>query len=565
MEKRILLNQCGYLPHEKKTVTFRGVGEIFFLVCRSDGTIVYQGISGPAVYHSSSEEVESLGDFSEVTQEGIYFLSVPGNLTDENEKLKLSPANQDQPGLGESDFFCIGKDVYKEEFLKSIKFFYMQRCGYNFGEDECGAYGHPACHTENAKVYVPDLLCDKEEESISVTGGWHDAGDYGKYIVPAAMAAAQLLLAFEEGREWCSLYSNPGDTSKGKGCLPDYLREVRYELDWMLSMQRSDGKLYHKVTPKSFCSYIMPQDEKDELYLSPVSVTATADFAAVMALAYEVYREFDEEYAKVLEEAARKAYDAAMEMELPGGFKNPVGIVTGEYEDECDKDEKYWASAQMYKAFGDERFYKDFEKEAREKIYHGYGWEDMGSYGNKAILSCKRPVAEEILDKISEEIINQGEDFLTLSNQDGYNAALGAKEYIWGSNLVICNRGRQLLDAYELTKSEKFREAAMEQLNYIFGKNPMGICYLTGCGSQAVLRPHHRPSIFVGRAMPGMLSGGPCDWLADDLAKGLLKGKAPACCFLDMLGSYSTNEVTIYWNSALIWLLIGCVGRDGKH
>lgn len=567
MEKRILLNQCGYRPHEKKTVTFRGVGELFFLVCRSDGTIVYQGVSGPAVYHSSSEEVESSGDFSEVTQEGVYFLSVPGNLTDENEKLKLSPANQDQPGLGESDFFCIGNDVYKEEFLKSVKFFYMQRCGYDFGNvsGEYKAYGHRACHIEDAKIYVPDASYKEEKESLSVNGGWHDAGDYGKYVVAAAMAVAQLLLAFEEDREWCGLYSNPEDTTKGKEKFPDYLREVKYELDWMLTMQREDGKLYHKVTPKSFCSFIMPQDEDAKLCLSPVSVTATADFAAALALAYGIYKEFDEEYADILKAAAIKAYDAAMSMELPGGFKNPAGIVTGEYEDDCDKDELYWASAQMYKTFGDERYYKDFKKLAEEKIYGGYGWADMGSYGNIAILSCERPVDEELLDKIREEVIRQAEDFLTLSEQDGYNAALSAKEYIWGSNLVICNRGRQLLDAYELTKRDEFREAALEQLNYLFGKNPMGICYLTGCGSQSVLRPHHRPSVFVGKAMPGMLSGGPCDWLADDIAKGLLKGKAPACCFVDMVGSYSTNEVTIYWNSALVWLLTGCFKKTGKH
>ena len=56
--------------------------------------------------------------------------------------------------------------------------------------------------------------------------------------------------------------------------------------------------------------------------------------------------------------------------------------------------------------------------------------------------------------------------------------------------------------------------------------------------------------------MPGMLSGGPCDWMADAAAKGVLTPEtAPAKCLVDMTDSYSTNEVTIYWNSALLQLM----------
>ena len=84
----------------------------------------------------------------------------------------------------------------------------------------------------------------------------------------------------------------------------------------------------------------------------------------------------------------------------------------------------------------------------------------------------------------------------------------------------------------------------------------MGLCYLTGCGTDAIKHPHHRPSCFVGKAMPGMLSGGPCNWLADETAKEIFdKDIAPAKALADMTGSYSTNEVTIYWNSAFIQLL----------
>ena len=58
-----------------------------------------------------------------------------------------------------------------------------------------------------------------------------------------------------------------------------------------------------------------------------------------------------------------------------------------------------------------------------------------------------------------------------------------------------------------------------------------------------------------------MLSGGPCNWLVDETVKEIFaKDTPPAKSLADMTGSYSTNEVTIYWNSAFVQLL-ACVYR----
>ena len=69
------------------------------------------------------------------------------------------------------------------------------------------------------------------------------------------------------------------------------------------------------------------------------------------------------------------------------------------------------------------------------------------------------------------------------------------------------------------------------------------------------MHTHHRPSADLIPTMPGMLAGGPEPLLLDDAAKRALNNKAPAKCYLDELDSYSTNEITIYWNSPLVFLL----------
>ena len=155
---------------------------------------------------------------------------------------------------------------------------YLQRCGTAVQDSD---FGHAACHTGIATIYGTN-------DKIDVSGGWHDAGDYGRYIVPAAKSVADLLYAYDANPE---LYSdNIGIPESGNG-IPDILDEVRYELEWMKKMQRADGGVYHKVTCENFPGYVSPEAETAPLIVTPVSTTSTADFCASMALAYEFYKD----------------------------------------------------------------------------------------------------------------------------------------------------------------------------------------------------------------------------------------------------------------------------------
>lgn len=537
MNKIILLDQCGYLPQMEKKVTFRTEAPMGFRVVTSDGRCVFQGTASERIETASAGETVYVGDFSAVTAPGRYYIIANAGY--------------------ESDPFTIDSHIYEEVFQKAFSFFYLQRCGCDLPQSGARRYAHKACHTGLATVYGT-------REKREVTGGWHDAGDYGRYIVPAAVTVAQLLSACEDNPSLAALYralpgSLPSDAavSEDDAAFPmACLEEIRYELEWMLKLQREDGQVYHKATCYSFCSFIMPEEERDELVLSPVSVTATADFAAAMAMAVRFYCDKDPDFAGRLAQASRKAYDALRTMELPGGFKNPPDVRTGEYGDACDTDERYWAAAELYKAFGDACYREDFERLAAQKIYHGYGWEDVGSFGNRAYLTAGRPVDLSLKARIESSMIALADKRLLAAAADGYGTALLPGEYVWGSNMTVSNNGIHLYDAWRLTGDRKYLDAAAQQLHYLLGRNPVGLCYLTGCGTDSIRRPHHRPSVFWGKAMPGMLSGGPCGRRLDPAAKGLIPEEfPPAKAHADMYGSYSTNEVAIYWNSAFLQLL----------
>jgi endoglucanase len=127
--------------------------------------------------------------------------------------------------------------------------------------------------------------------------------------------------------------------------------------------------------------------------------------------------------------------------------------------------------------------------------------------------------------------------------------------YNWGSNMDISNNMIYILLSERLEHIETNKSFAEDHLHYILGRNTLSQSYITGFGTMPPDDIHHRPSIFYKATVPGLLVGGPSQNFGDPFAEGLLNGKPAAKCYVDNNQSYSTNEVTIYWNSALFLAL----------
>ncbi len=527
-EPPIITNQVGYKNNDKKIAVFRNTdgASNFSVVDANTNEAVYTGSLSDDINNISAGEVNKTGDFSSVTKPGKYYITC-GN-------------------LDKSYTFEIGNDIYSQLSDDSIRMLYLQRCGTAINDSD---FGHVACHTGKATIYGTN-------ETIDVSGGWHDAGDYGRYIVPAAKAVADLLYAYQENPD---LYNdNIGIPESGNG-TPDILDEARYELEWMKKMQRADGGVYHKVTCATFPGYVSPEKETAPLIVTPVSTTSTADFCASMALAYEVYKSIDPAFAQDCLKCAEQAW-SFLEKNPNLIFKNPGDdITTGEYGDKSDKDERYWAAAQLYRATKNNKY-----ETALNSMYalKGLDWSTVGDYGNIAILtddSIDR--SSSIYTSAKSLIINQADTFVSNSNNSPYGVAITRFE--WGSNMTIANAGIILGLAYKETNNTKYLDAANAQINYLLGTNPIGECFFTGYGTVSPENPHHRPSMAAGKAMKGMLVGGVNQNLEDSAAKAYCQDLPSAKRYVDNAESYSTNEITIYWNSPLTYLL--ALTNDGQQ
>lgn len=559
----IYVNQMGYLPHSKKTAVIAipqakdtpapqldGTVRLF----KEDGTSVLEKEAIPFGWDEASGDYVFHMGFSEITDAGKYYVTFH-NVT--------------------SHTFSIGNDLYKDLNVLLERALYFQRCGMELTEEHAGKFARKACHTaptvlweEYKKVSEGDLAeCDMQ--TFDIKGGWHDAGDYGRYTTAAACALGHLLYAYRFFPDAFTPSLNIPESGNG---IPDILNECRYELDWMLQMQAEDGGVYHKHTTLHHAGFVMPHEDTPQMILFPASSMAVGDFVGTMALASRIYRPFDEAFADRALAAAKKSY--AWLTEHPEFlFEHVKECGTGGYGDRSDLDERMWAAMELYRSTGEEAYLTEARKyfDAQEAPIQ-YGWADISGFAGWALLedelmgsdspavSAKQPVSpaeSEFRQAYKKLLCKEADHLLDVIDACGYGVALGMKEYYWGSNLGVLNRGMLFATVYRLTEKEVYHTAVVRQMDYLLGVNATDYSYVTGVGAHAYCNPHNRvpASDGIDETIPGFVSGGAngSRWI-DPVAKELIpEGTPPMKCYADRWECYSLNEITIYWNSPAIF------------
>lgn len=539
MKNDIFICQAGYRPISSKKAVLNFKADEFE-VADADGNVRMRRKTVHFGHDGLSDDDIYIADFSDFTESGRFFISADGV---------------------RSYLFDINENVYKEPLEKVVKAFYFLRCGCGLDERYAEKFSHAPCHTEPALIY------GKNGEQHEVSGGWHDAGDYGRYVTAGAVSAAHLLYAFEMyPKVFCGL--NIGIPESG-GTLPDVLAECRVELEWLMKMQDADGGVHHKVSTMKHAPFIMPEDDREPLYLFAVSSMATADFAAVCALASRIYSPYDKKFSSRLIAAAEKSAEWLKINEKFVPFHNPQDCNTGVYGEHDDADNRFWAWVELYCATGGAEYHelmKSALKRDFPRTHLGYG--SVGGLGALGyILSGRSDKDEAVLAEFCGDFLCEAHELKNKSESCGYGAAMSAWEYCWGSNFNLMKNAMTFLIADRIGGTESYTELAEEQLRVLFGKNALGFSYVSGVGMNCMKYPHLRPASADGvdECLPGFVSGGPNANLDDEAAQIIIpRGTPPMKCYADREECYSLNEVAIYWNSPAVFVLAGISDSHGK-
>lgn len=547
----IKVNQVGYLTHENKIATIEPEAKTkSFLIRDQEGKTVWRTKHATTKKSPFSSKIRQEIDFSSITKPGRYTL-VAGR---------------------HQQSFIISNDPYTETLKASIKGYYYQRSGESLERKYAGEYARPAAHPDSHVMVHPSAATPKRPAGtiISSPKGWYDAGDYNKYIVNSGFTLGLILQSYQLHQDRFNSLNLQIPESDNK--IPDILDEMMYNLEWMLTMQDpTDGGVYHKLTTPNFEGFVMPEDCKQQRYVVQKTTTAALDFAATMALAARIYQRFPEfqSFCRQAIESAERAY--AWAVKYPTVYYDQDGnnkkfspaIHTGGYGDNHTEDEFFWAATELYLTTSETSYLEQAKQFVPDEF-------SIPSWGNVAGLGIFQWVNQELLGtpdagklpmkEIKESLKKKCDEDIQELATSSFHSIFGnsAQDFHWGSNAESClGRGIAQMYEYALTKDSKYRQAALSTLDYFFGRNATGYCYLTGFGTQRVMNIHHRISAAdnIKEPVPGLVAGGANKGQEDAEFVPAYTSNIPDESYQDHVGSYASNEIAINWNAYLVSLL----------
>jgi endoglucanase len=546
-QQNIRLNQIGYYPDAIKTAIILKSTSTQFDIETIDKRIVFTGKLTPSGKPDFAGDYTLIADFTAFHKPGKYILYVAD--------------------VGYSWPFRIKAAVHKEVAAASIKAYYFMRASIPLKEKYAGKWARAEGHPDTNVLIHPSAATDKRPAgtSISCPRGWYDAGDYNKYIVNSGISTSTLLSLYEDfPGHMKTVKLNIPESGNG---MPDVLNEVLWNLRWMLTMQDpNDGGVYHKLTNAAFDKFEMPDKATGPRYVVQKGTAAALDFAAVMAQAGRIFKNFPKELPGMADTcltAAKNAWDWAAKnpavMYDQDGMNKIYSpkITTGAYGDKNFNDEFIWAASELFVTTQQKKYLNGINL-----IPDGNmpvpAWSQVRLLGYYTLIKNSGELglnAPKELPALKKKLLTFADSLISGADETAYHTVMNksTSHFGWGSNSEAGNEGVALIQAYKLSKNPKYLVYALDNLDYMLGRNGSGYSYVTGYGSKPPMHPHHRPSASDGVVdpVPGLLVGGPNPGMQDHIQ---VPSTVPDEAYIDDERAYAANEIAINWNAPLAYL-----------
>ncbi|MBT7617824.1 MAG: hypothetical protein HN590_11130 [Calditrichaeota bacterium] len=447
----VRFNQIGFLPDEQKNafvLSNESLQDMNFQIINGSDNVIFNG----RLQHFWGEYLAFSNyykaDFSSVTTPGRY-------------KLRY--------GASISQSFKIDSLTFQPIAESLLRFFQTQRCG------DTNPQYHKPCHLKDATKVIGGPINGR---AIDVSGGWHDAGDYTKFLNTTAYATYLLLLTYEYNRE-----AIPDNDNNG---FNDLLDEARIGLDWLMKMHYRSTRLLIQVQNNQDQTVGWRLPEADPLVINRPAYDLPSKalcgiYSATMALASKIYTDLESyKYGFQLLHQARQTYDLAKSA-IPESSSGPDTV----YYDQSAWDNLGLAAAELYRTTGDSSFFREAQQFlSKNKPTHWISWGDLDGLAHLRLAEYD----SESLSKI-EQTLNYFKDN---SSKNPYGFPL--ESYTWGSGSIQIGVAMLSLLYKEVTGKNDFQSLAISNRDFILGQNPHGICLIGGFGSLYPKNFHHQIS-----------------------------------------------------------------------
>ncbi|MFO7446301.1 MAG: glycoside hydrolase family 9 protein [Ignavibacteriaceae bacterium] len=461
----IRLNQVGFLPDDLKTAVIFSEYPLFqkefFIKETSSKNTIHKDKITDSLYSYDKFKHCYVIDFSRLQKAGSYFVEVDGK---------------------ESYPFEINNNLYNPLVDSLLLFYKVQRCG------PTNPYLHEPCHLSDVARVI-----GYNNSMVDVTGGWHDAGDYVKFLSTTAYTTYMMLFAYEFEKDKFEFDNNNNGA-------PDILEEARVGIDWLLRCNFAKGKLITQVQDLKDHEVGWRLPENDTLrYDRPgfvgIGKNQVGLYAAVMAAASRIWsaRFYDYEFSAKLLKAAEELY--AIRDNVPDIDKSASGF----YQDTHFWGKLALGAIELYLTKNDEAYLND------AKIYADSAGSDFWwSWGNINSLAHYR--LAKIERRFADYIRNNLNSFNTNKNNSAFSEGL---PYTWGTTNTFLGISLQAILYKDITGSKFYDSLEILHRDYVLGRNPWGLSFIYNIGENFPKNLHSQVAHFRNGYLPGAVTAGP--------------------------------------------------------
>jgi len=514
----IRVNEVGFLPDENKTAIVLSSTNLDgreFVVKNLQGKIANRGLIGlPVGSYSNFPFVYKL-DFSPLRTPDNYFIQI---------------ANY------KSHDFLVSTKAYESIVDSVLLFFKVQRCGYT------SPYLHDICHIADATSFIENGKETKRQ--IDVTGGWHDAGDYTKFLNTTAFSTYMLLFAYEFNPHKFGFDNNFNN-------IPDILEEAKIGLDWLIRASYN-YKFVTQVQDEDDQSvgWRLPEDDPlqfDRPAFIGVGKNLIGIYVATMSLASRIWKDklkYDRFADKCLT-MAENYYS------LKDKVPDIANAGTGVYVDKNFEGKMALGAVELYNStkrselLTDAKIYADSAKSD-----YWWSWGDINTLAQYKLAHYDRKYIKYIQQNL--------EHFNETANKSVFGR--GA-EATWGTNNAIMGIVLQEILYEKLTDSKTFKKLAIEQRDYILGRNPWGVSFIANIGEVHTKNFHHQVAYFNNGKIPGAIAAGPIPKsilesrnIKFEKTDRFAKFQTDSLVYIDDRMDYLSNEPTISSNATGVFI-----------
>ncbi|MCW3100878.1 MAG: glycoside hydrolase family 9 [Chthonomonadaceae bacterium] len=480
IDARVHINQVGFLPGEPKRAVISATGAIVgnsFTVVDDDVTPQprytgkLQAYAGPNGAKYGHYDRHFFADFGELQRPGRY-------------RLRLSDGHLSPP-------FSIGSDVYSRLVPLVLKYFDVQCCG----TQKSAHRGD--CHVDDGVI----VGGPRDGERIDASGGWHDAGDYMKFVETTSYVTAVMLFAYDHYRRQFPAHGP-------SGAMPQLLAYARVGLDWLLKMHPSPQEFYYQVgdatdhdtwrLPEEDCAAHRNTWEPRPVY-SGVGANLAGRTAVALAIASRLYRPYARQYADRCLASAQTAYRL--------GLDNRKALTTNPsdfYPEQTWADDMEWAAATLYRATGRQEY---LQQALEFSIEAGPANDQTSVYNTHALAHYTLfPYASPAHRQLLLDHLRSDAELTRHRAENPY--CLGTP-YIWGTAEAAAGAAITSLIYAKLSGEKEYVDLARCQRDFILGCNPFGLSCVIGAGTRYPLFPHHQVANIRNIELSGALVGGP--------------------------------------------------------